>query len=154
MRTCTKCGREKPRAEYYVYPNGGLYAHCKNCLCSYRKDRYHHGGGKDRDRLYHYLNRDKIAALNKSNQPRNNNRRYDSAKSMAYIAVSRALHAGILVRPPYCEECGAECKPIAYHGNGYDIEHRLDVQWLCTTCHSLALHPEYREVISAYQNQM
>lgn len=153
-KICAKCGQEKSLAEYYLNPNGIPYARCKACLCAYRRDHYHHGGGKNQSRLYHYLNREKIAALNKNYRLRNNPRRYDSAKSLAWIAVAKALKAGTLIRPSHCEECGVECKPLAHHGNGYDIKHRLDVRWLCSTCHVLALYPEYREVISAYQNQM
>ncbi len=152
MKKCKKCGQEKPLADYYVNSHGIPYARCKVCLRAYRREYYHHGGGKDQSRIYHYLNQEKLALLNKKYLPKKYNRNYDSAKSIAWSAVTRALKSGVMVRPSRCEECGVECKPVAHHGRIYDVDHRLDVRWLCTKCHTLALYPEYREVISAYQN--
>jgi transcriptional regulator with GAF, ATPase, and Fis domain len=52
--------------------------------------------------------------------------------------VNYALKTGRLVRQP-CDVCGA-AKVEAHHHNGYDLEHALDVQWLCKAHHEV-IHP-------------
>lgn len=54
----------------------------------------------------------------------------------ARTAVNRAVRAGRLLREP-CRRCGASAAQ-AHHHNGYGVEHRLDVTWLCRTHHGEA----------------
>lgn len=64
-----------------------------------------------------------------------------SIKHAAKMAVRRALRSGLLVRADCCELCSATegaADGRALHGHhhlGYAIEHWLDVQWLCMSCH-------------------
>ncbi|MDP3442503.1 MAG: hypothetical protein Q8T08_06530, partial [Ignavibacteria bacterium] len=39
MKTCTKCGIEKPLSEYYKNRNfkSGLHSRCKDCIKAYKK---------------------------------------------------------------------------------------------------------------------
>lgn len=42
MRTCTKCGLQKPQAAFYQHTGGGLYTQCKDChkaAVAARRDR-------------------------------------------------------------------------------------------------------------------
>lgn len=51
-------------------------------------------------------------------------------------AVWRAIKAGKLTPPKYCERGVCEnTKPQAHHYLGYAKEHRLDVEWLCQFHH-------------------
>lgn len=56
-------------------------------------------------------------------------------RERARLAVKGAIKYGALVRPDHCDICGCECKPDAHHWHGYDEDHKLDVQWVCKSCH-------------------
>lgn len=65
-------------------------------------------------------------------------RAYHEAKpeqQIARIATTRAIAAGLLVRPKTCQECGASGRIAAHHP---DYSKPLDVEWLCRSCHSYA----------------
>jgi hypothetical protein len=51
----------------------------------------------------------------------------------AHNAVFQAIKKGIIVRPGYCERCGATCKPEGHHE---DYSQQLTVVWLCHACHT------------------
>jgi ribosomal protein S27AE len=53
----------------------------------------------------------------------------------ARVAVYYAIQTGKLTRPKACSRCGKPCKPEAHHHRGYDRANRLDVLWLCRSCH-------------------
>lgn len=57
-------------------------------------------------------------------------------KHATHEAFQRALKSGMIIRPNFCQECKKECKPEAHHHKGYSVEFRLDVQWLCRSCHA------------------
>ena len=55
--------------------------------------------------------------------------------------VRCAIRRGELVPHTVCEQCGKSATKNgrtldAHHHNGYSLEHILDVQWLCRSCHS------------------
>ena len=57
----------------------------------------------------------------------------------AHTAVLQALRHGQLIKPEVCEHCGKRRRVIqGHHYLGYEPEHWLDVQWLCTKCHGKA----------------
>jgi hypothetical protein len=63
-------------------------------------------------------------------------KRYQEAnkeKIRAYRKFRKALKAGILHRPKYCEQCGKAGRIDAHHHKGYDFP--LEVLWLCRQCH-------------------
>jgi hypothetical protein len=65
--------------------------------------------------------------------------------------VGRALRSGQLVRINLCEQCGIQTKTQGHHHKGYDVEHVLDLQWLCAQCHSIAhCTPELMKVIHEF----
>lgn len=59
-------------------------------------------------------------------------------RTYARQAVYRAIKAGRLVRPAACSSCGVDGRVQAHHHHGYAPEHRLDVVWLCPSCHVAA----------------
>jgi len=56
--------------------------------------------------------------------------------SRARSAVRYALKTGKLVRPDQCVRCGIKAKRI--EGHHEDYAKKLDVLWLCNTCHHIA----------------
>ena len=61
--------------------------------------------------------------------------RMDPNRGLAYQAVTWAERFGLLIRPETCERCGSGAKLHAHHHNGYEREHWIDVQYLCSPCH-------------------
>lgn len=53
-------------------------------------------------------------------------------KTRARQAVANHIRLGNIVRPDECSKCQKECKPEAHHA---DYSKKLDIEWLCTTCH-------------------
>jgi len=63
-----------------------------------------------------------------------------SFKYLARRAVSAAVKAGTIEKPRECQRCGlvvGRRRLQGHHHNGYDDAHRLDVIWLCRTCHAV-----------------
>jgi len=56
----------------------------------------------------------------------------DRPKELARNYVYKQISRGKLIRPSLCEKCCKECKPEAHHE---DYEKRLEIIWLCKTCH-------------------
>ena len=57
-------------------------------------------------------------------------------KSHVYVAA--ALRRGTLRKPDRCSLCqGRGLKLEGHHPNGYDQVNRLDLIWLCRSCHHL-----------------
>jgi hypothetical protein len=70
-------------------------------------------------------------------------RRKNSPEYPKYLEVKRAQNAvrnavksGALIRAKKCSDCGKKSKIEAHHHNGYSVEHKLDVVWLCNDCHN------------------
>ena len=62
-------------------------------------------------------------------------RRRHPERAAVGAAASRAIKMGVLVRPKKCEGCGEKGRPIYAHHPSYAQDRRLDVQWLCGSCH-------------------
>lgn len=65
-------------------------------------------------------------------------------------AVYMAVKLGRLTRPETCSECGGAERIQAHHHLGYAKTHRLDVKWLCVSCHH-KLHHQYLHVKDALE---
>ena len=61
----------------------------------------------------------------------------------AHYYVSNAVRDKRLFKPNSCSQCGLADSGIersmieAHHYLGYEPEHWMDVQWLCTRCHKI-----------------
>ncbi len=133
MKTCSKCEIEKESSEFYKYKRNkdSLHSYCKSCIA-------------DNTRVWQSKNKDKVAASYKkwrTNNPHKSNmrdKRYrerNPLKRKARLAVSYAIQTGELTRPSNCESCFTACKPQGHHE---DYTKLLEVEWLCTKCHTEA----------------
>jgi hypothetical protein len=70
------------------------------------------------------------SALSAARYKRNNSEKLQAQ------AVAKALTEGLLERPEICSSCKQNPGDIIGHHESYLPEHRLDVIWLCMSCHS------------------
>lgn len=152
MKTCNKCGAQKPRSEFYAHPGmtDGLLGHCKEChkrgvranraakIETYQAYDRTRGGLPDRVALREsYARTDGGRAArrraSRSYIARNPDRR------KATTAVRIALRDGKLFASP-CWVCG--CSDV--EGHHPDYSRPLDVVWLCKPHHQ-QLHNEHNE---------
>lgn len=126
MKSCFKCGVEKPLSEFYKHSKmlDGHLNKCKSCTKAdvhanrllkidyYREYDRERGARQDADYLRGY----------RATYPK---------KYAAHQAVSKAVKAGVLV-PQSCECCGESEHVHAHHD---DYARQLDIRWLCTPCH-------------------
>lgn len=111
MRTCSRCGKEKPRADFHVEPRvqDGLAAACRMCIKEKR-------AGKKRSRGKVYRKPEKERARGR---------------------VRDAVRYGKLAKPNRCDHCG-RCVPKALlDGHHHDYSKPLEIVWLCRSCHGL-----------------
>ncbi len=113
-KVCTKCGAKKELSEFYkdTSRKDGLRRWCKECCRIYKLSE----AGKKANRIYH-----------------RKQRQLHPEKEKAHHAVSYALRTSRLTRPSHCEDCLKRRFVQAHHE---DYDKPLDVDWLCTECHS------------------
>lgn len=156
MKTCFKCGTEKPLSEFYKHKQmgDGHLGKCKECtkddVRNHREENIEKVRAYDRSRgnLPHRVAARKeysmtpngIAAAMRSQIKQ---RKEHPEKYKAHGKVSNSIRDGRLIRPDKCSVCGMGCKPHAHHWS-YDEEHWLDVEWVCVNCH-IDIHCERRE---------
>lgn len=73
-------------------------------------------------------------ARRKDKEYKKNNR----DKINAHKAVSYAIKKLKIIKPLTCEHCNIAKKLDGHHFNGYDQENKLNVIWLCRSCHKLS----------------
>ncbi len=155
MKTCKKCGEQKPLEGFYKHPKmaDGHLGKCKECC-------------KAAERVRQVEKADEIRAYEKSraNQPHRVAARlaYQQTEQgreagnrakrrwielhpkqhAAHVAVGNAIRDGKLIPTP-CMVCGAE----HVEGRHPDYDAPLDVVWLCVPCHEGA-HSLVRESAS------
>lgn len=127
MKTCFKCDAEKPLGEFYTHPEmaDGHLNKCKECA---KKDARKNGQKehvKARDRERNKLPHRKA--------DRYKHQKMHRKEANARNAVYEAVKSGKLKKPNTCEECNKKCDPDGHHD---DYEKRLDVRWLCRSCHA------------------
>ena len=103
-------------------------AWCGDCKAWLPKDRF--GKASDR-RGVRGLCRSCETARRRNYRERNRSR--DNMVQRAHKRVRRAVASGELVRPKFCEDCGAA--PARIEGHHEDYSKPLEVDWLCGRCH-------------------
>lgn len=134
MKTCFKCGTEKPFDEFYGHPMmaDGHLNKCKACTkLDMRNDRVSNPRvreyDRERARLPHRV------ALRK---------RVSEAWAMKYPdrrqaqqKASNAQRDGKIAKPDLCEGCGLKRRLSKHH---HDYSRPLAVVFLCKPCHAIA----------------
>lgn len=126
-KTCFKCNRSLPIADFYAHPQmgDGRLNKCKECTkkdvsANYRANRPHF--------IEYEAMRARTTERRKARYEYLKSR--DPIKRHATNMTSGAIRNGRLVRKP-CEKCGTE-KVEAHHD---DYTKPLDVRWLCRRHH-------------------
>ena len=153
MKRCFKCGKTKPRSEFYPHPQmaDGLLGKCKDCTkadsearrLSKERDPEWKAAELDRHRLKARRYRDN----GQKQQPTLQDRRvYGKRHRLKYPLATKArrkvayeIRVGRLQRKP-CEVFGCDKKAGAHHD---DYSKPLAVRWLCPEHHA-AWHVEQR----------
>jgi hypothetical protein len=120
-KKCKRCGIIKSISEFTTDPRGHRMdkhcPHCKECEAIRHREMYKKNPEKLKASVKKWGNKNK-------------------EKIRAHASVHRALSKGLLSKPELCELCHLEKRLVAHHWHGYDKEHRLDVQWICQSCHN------------------
>ena len=136
MKTCFKCGVEKPLEDFYKHPAmaDGRVGKCKECnKADVRANRA--------AKLAYYRAYD----VEREKTTKRRKRRDDFSKkwciefperAKAHKLVYAAVKKGDLIKQP-CERCGRKDT----HAHHEDYSKPLDVMWLCPVCHK-ARHKE------------
>lgn len=91
MKTCSRCGAEKPTAEFgkRKAAHDGLHPYCKQCVSVYTKEGYRRDREKiiARNKAYRNSNPDQVRATKRKNYERNRDR--VAEKNAVYYAENR-----------------------------------------------------------------
>jgi hypothetical protein len=134
VKTCFKCGVDKPVDEFYRHPQmaDGRLGKCKDCtkldMCI---DRHTKPRVREYDRQRAKLPHRVEASARIARRWRENN----PDGWAAHVAANNALRDGMLERKTSCEGCGLPKRLEKHHP---DYSRPLLVVWLCKPCHAIA----------------
>lgn len=126
VKTCFKCGLEKPVTEFYRHSGtaDGYLGKCKECAKKdVRKNR--------KQKIEKYRAYDRERGNRQTNDDLKRYRAENPEKARAHNLLNKAVSRGKITRQP-CEICGATEKIHAHHD---DYSKPLDVVWLCAEHH-------------------
>lgn len=153
IKTCFKCGVEKPLTEFYKHSamKDGTVNKCKECnkkdVIKNREDKLDYYQNYDRNR---FNLKERIAKNNKREKEKYNSdpsyrakviaqkekwRLENPNKRKAQHAANNALRDGKIEKQTICEHCEQDGLKLHKHHWSYLPEHWLDIVWLCTSCH-------------------
>jgi hypothetical protein len=144
LKKCVRCGKIKPRSEYFrdkTRPSGFRY-YCKLCHYKWRADYLK----KNRDHINSKMRicskryREKLKTtehgrgINRARAFRNYHKNIDKAR--ARVLLRTYVFEGKILKPESCFDCGkSNCRISGHHHMGYDDKNKLNVIWLCDQCH-------------------
>lgn len=129
MKKCNQCGEVKNLSEFYreARNSDGLRGNCKECVCS-------------RSRGWYWAHPERASANFKRWARENPERRAANQGTpqqlRARYTLKNAMKRGEITKPTTCEHCHRKIAKAKLHGHHPDYEKPLEVEWLCTTCHS------------------
>ena len=142
MKTCFKCKKEKPLADFYKHKMMAD-GHLNKCTeCTKKDASEHRSNNLEKARAY-----DRERAKQPHRQALKTEqtrfwRAEDTRRSKCHRAVALAIKKGELVRKD-CNRCG-EPKSLAHHE---DYDKPLQVIWLCQPCHKRR-HKEMKIILN------
>jgi hypothetical protein len=136
MKTCSKCGAEKPATdEFFRHEKRAhgpqLRAQCRRCDVAdqLRRDATRVIDPKARaqwTRHYYEAHPEMMA------EKRARYRDAHPDRNRAVSSLGSAVRRGKVSKPIHCERCGSD-RPL--QGHHEDYTRPLDVEWLCSSCH-------------------
>lgn len=149
FKRCGKCSETKPFEEFYKDPEGrhGRGSKCKLCVVATARHwaKANPARKKEAEDRWREVNPERKKALAKRWSAENpeavrrshvrSQERYPDRRQ-ARIAVGHAVESGRLVKPAHCGGCGKATESRLLHGHHPDYSKPLEVEWLCTGCHS------------------
>ena len=130
VKTCFKCDKEKPLADFYKHPQMGD-GHLNKCKACTRADSAaHRRSPRFREKVLAY---DRKRGNRRTPQDMQNYRKENRKETRARSLVSSAVRCGRLDKPDRCSHCHTVTKIVGHHPN-YDKP--LEVVWLCHACHN------------------
>lgn len=125
VKTCFKCGEEKPLDGFYVHPQmgDGHLNKCKECTKSDAR-------ATRQRRLAHYRAYDRQRGSRRTIEDQRRYREKNPLKTRAHQLVNYAVRMGKLKKQP-CEVCGS----AEVHAHHDDYGKPLKVRWLCAAHH-------------------
>ncbi len=142
-KTCTKCGREKPIAEFYLRrKTGKRVAACRTC-CRAASRQWHadqlakdpEGYREHRHELYEREDKEKRRARFRRYYHRDK-KRAAMRNRFGYLRAK-----GVLELAETCAECGGKAEDLHH----WDEEGELRLRSLCHRCHMHGHYVEWRE---------
>lgn len=139
LKTCFKCGAEKPRTEFYKHSKmaDGHLNKCKLCTKIDVKERR-----RTDPKVQEY---DRKRGSRQSKGYLKEYREKYPNKYKAHNKVNNALRGGKITKPDKCSCCDSDFAVVAHHD---DYLKPLEVRWLCQICH-LRWHSEHGEALNA-----
>ena len=122
MKRCARCRLKKPVVDFGRDRSrkDGRFPWCLECKATNQR-AWRTGARKMRDNMNH-----RLAYWS------------DPERYKASVYVNRAVRTGRLKKAEACEDCGATDRRLdGHHHRGYSKHHRLDVVWLCRSCHQV-----------------
>jgi hypothetical protein len=145
MRDCTRCGKTKKESEFYKRKDrkSGFKSECKTCTIKsgLKTAKIYRNSEKGRRnailalRRFAEKNREHIREYKRIWRKKNPEKcklKIDPFKNRCRYTLLNAIHAGKVIRPKICSECGWEGMIHAHH---HDYSKPFDVEWLCSLCH-------------------
>lgn len=136
MKTCFKCGENKPLNEFYKHSQmaDGRLNKCKGCT---KKDVSSHRHGAGREKVLAY---DRARALTPERIAHRSRHVSDwrasfPERAAAQASLAYAVKTGKVYRWPVCAVPECSGKPVAHHP---DYSQPLSVVWLCQAHHKQA----------------
>lgn len=136
MKTCFKCSRTLPLAEFYRHPQmgDGYLGKCKDCT---RDDVTEHRI-KNVGRIRQY-DRERAELPHRVALRARVVKEWRAAhpdRALAQRQLRYAVLTGRVIKPSECQRCSAVPSRIEAHHHDYTKP--LDVEWLCKPCHAKA----------------
>ena len=128
MKECFKCGEEKPLSEFYKHKQmgDGHLNKCKSCT-------------KNDVKLHRKANIERIREYDRNRGNRQDPgyckewRAANPEKYKAHSMVNYHVRIGNMTKPNKCSKCSSKGRVEGHHE---DYSKPLDVEWLCSACHS------------------
>ena len=130
IKTCFKCGAEKPLTEYYRHKQMGD-GHLNKCKCCTKMDvRARRFAPRFREKVLSY---DRQRGSRQGPDYREAHREYREEEYKARHKLSNAVRDGKMQRRDRCQHC--HVSGVRIEGHHEDYSKPFDVVWLCVPCH-------------------